>query len=139
MSHRMQCMLCGEGFTVSERPTRDIERAMMAFHMPACKGPALEGKKHDGGKQRWDLLPWPEVAEVVKVVTFGAEKYAPDNWKSVPSAKDRYFAAAMRHLVAWRAGEREDRESGVNHLAHAACCILFMLYFEPVTKNEVKP
>ena len=52
-----------------------------------------EGRKDDAEKPRWDLLPWGPVGEVVAVLTFGARKYAPDNWKHVPAARERYFAA----------------------------------------------
>jgi hypothetical protein len=34
------------------------------------------GVKHDKGKPQWDLLPWKEMEDVVKVLTFGASKYA---------------------------------------------------------------
>ncbi len=40
--------------------------------------------KHDTEKARWDLLPMDAVSPVVDVLTFGAKKYAPDNWKTVP-------------------------------------------------------
>ena len=82
--------------------------------------------KHDTEKARWDLLPLDAVAPVVDVLTFGAKKYAPDNWKTVPEWDRRYYAAAMRHLVAWSQGEWLDPESGLPHLAHANCCILFL-------------
>jgi len=88
------------------------------------------GAKHDGGKPRWDLLPMGPVARVVDVLTFGATKYAPDNWQQVAEPGGRYFAAALRHLAAWSDGERLDPESGLPHLAHAACCLLFLLWFE---------
>jgi hypothetical protein len=44
-------------------------------------------------------------------------------------AERRYFAAAIRHMVAWKSGELNDSETGVSHLAHAATNLLFMLYF----------
>ena len=93
-------------------------------------------RKDDGGKLRWDLLPWDCVKEVVRVltiVTTEAKKpqpYAPDNWKTVPCARTRYFAACHRHLVAWWLGERYDPEFGIHHLAHAICCLLFCLWFD---------
>jgi hypothetical protein len=60
----------------------------------------------------------------------GAKKYSPDNWKSVPDGKRRYYSAALRHLAAWREGEKLDPETGLPHLSHALCCLLFMSYFD---------
>jgi dATP/dGTP diphosphohydrolase len=86
------------------------------------------GDKYDQGKARYDLLPFKALEEVVLVLTFGANKYKADGWREVENWRWRYFAAAMRHLMAWFAkGEARDPESGLHHLAHAACCILFML------------
>ncbi len=89
-----------------------------------------EGAKLDAGKPRWSLLPWQAVARVVEVLEYGARKYAVDNWRLVPDARRRYFDAAQRHLLAWWGGELVDAESGLPHLAHAACCALFLLAFE---------
>ena len=35
--------------------------------------------KHDTGKPRFDLVPPIAQLEFVKVLTFGAQKYSPDN------------------------------------------------------------
>lgn len=94
-----------------------------------------EGKKLDADKPRWDLLPWKATAAIVDVMTYGAKKYAPDNWKVVPDARRRYFAALQRHLVAWWHGERLDPESGLHHLAHAGCCLVFLLTTD-IEENE---
>jgi hypothetical protein len=85
------------------------------------------GVKFDKQKPKWNLLPWSEVEDVVKVLTSGADKYAPDNWKFVDDASNRYMAATMRHLVAFQQGELQDAESNESHIAHAICCLLFML------------
>ena len=87
----------------------------------------MQGRKDDQGKARWDLVPWEALAVVVQVLTFGAVKYAPDNWRSVPEWRRRYVAALMRHLTAWIGGERFDRETKIHHLGHAGCCVLFLL------------
>jgi hypothetical protein len=88
------------------------------------------GRKDDADKPRWDLLPWKAVAKVVDVLTYGAKEYGEDNWKYVEHYKSRYFAAAQRHLTAWWEGELADPKTGYSHLAHAICCLLFLLWFE---------
>lgn len=93
----------------------------------------MTGTKQDGGKLRWLLLPFGALELVVRVLEFGAHKYAVDNWKIVADGKRRYADAALRHFVAWRRGEANDPESGLPHLAHAACCMLFLLAFDQNT------
>lgn len=92
--------------------------------------PLSAGKKYDSGKPDWSLLPFKAVSETVEVLTFGANKYGPDNWRIVPNAKKRYLAAAFRHIVAYATGEKKDSESGLSHLSHALCCLMFILELE---------
>lgn len=89
-----------------------------------------KGTKLDEGKDRWDLLPLGPVRDIVRVLTFGSVKYADNNWKHVEKPRDRYYAAAMRHLTSWRAGELSDHETKLPHLAHAGCCLLFLAWFD---------
>lgn len=89
-----------------------------------------KGVKYDQTKARYDLIPFEALDQVAEVLTFGAQKYSPDNWRYVPQARDRYFAAALRHLSAWKQGEIQDPDSGLGHLSHAACCLLFLCSFE---------
>lgn len=84
------------------------------------------GRKFDGGKLQYGLLPPLALKATVEILTFGAEKYEPNNWINVPDSKRRYFDAAMRHMWAWKEGEQNDSESGKNHLAHALCCLMFL-------------
>jgi hypothetical protein len=51
------------------------------------------------------------------------------NWRK-GMAWHRLFGAALRHLWAWYRGEKADPETGLSHLAHAACCVLFLLTYE---------
>lgn len=88
-----------------------------------------QATKRDFLKLRYDLLPPEALQEVVEVLSFGAAKYGDRNWeKGLPYS--RYFGAAMRHLWAWWRGEDLDPESGLSHLAHAGCCVLFLLTYE---------
>lgn len=86
-----------------------------------------EGRKYDTGKPDYTLLPWDAVEDVVRVLDYGAKKYARDNWRYVDDAETRYLAAAFRHLAAYARGENRDPETDQPHLAHAACCLLFIL------------
>ena len=88
---------------------------------------ASGGAKFDHGKPRWDLIPFRALASMVDVLTHGAKEYAPNNWRKVEGAHWRYYRAALGHLVAWWLGEKLDQKSGLPHLAHAACCIFFLL------------
>ncbi len=86
--------------------------------------------KYDAGKWRFSLVPMNAIRSVIEVLEFGAKKYAPDNWKTVPDARTRYFDATIRHVTAWWSGEKDDSESGLPHLAHAICCLLFLLWLD---------
>lgn len=87
------------------------------------------GVKNDGGKVRPTLLvkSMPKaVKEVMEVLQHGADKYGADNWKLVEN--ERYDDALLRHLLlGYFSGERKDPDSGKSHLAHVACCVLFLL------------
>lgn len=88
------------------------------------------GVKYDAGKPQWSLVPFKAFSEVVEVLTYGANKYSPDNWKKVPNARQRYIDAGFRHFAAYAGGEKNDAETGMSHLAHAMCCMLFLLAFD---------
>jgi hypothetical protein len=98
----------------------------------------MKGTKNDrkDGKLMWELLPFHQIEKLVKVLTLGALKYSPDNWKKVPNAKERYFAALMRHIIEYRKGNKIDKESGEEHLSHALCNIIFLMEFD--NKNNTK-
>lgn len=89
----------------------------------------MSGTKHDQGKPRMELLPMYSLEEIAKVLNFGAQKYDPWNW-SKGIAYGRLAGAALRHLAAWLRGKDKDPESGLSHLAHAGCCILFLIWMQ---------
>jgi hypothetical protein len=89
--------------------------------------PIEPGHKDDQGKRRWHLLPFASLAEVVDVLEFGADKYGEGNWRGVQDWRNRYFDALTRHVLAWVDGDHIDKQTGKSHLAHAICCLLFMM------------
>ena len=93
-----------------------------------------EGTKNDSQKVRLDLLPIRPLEEVGKVLTFGANKYEAYNWTK-GMAWSRLIGAALRHLFAFARGENKDPETNLSHLAHCACCVLFLLEYT-YSRNE---
>lgn len=87
-----------------------------------------EGLKYDQDKAPMDLLDADAMEGLAKVLGFGAKKYARDNWRGGISYS-RLIAAAFRHLYAILRGEYYDEESGLPHVDHAACCIMFLSHF----------
>jgi 5'-deoxynucleotidase YfbR-like HD superfamily hydrolase len=80
-----------------------------------------------------DFYPYGKTAiwsDVVRVLEFGAKKYAPFNWEK-GIEYSRVYHAFCRH---WKAilvdGELNDPETGLPHEAHALCELMFLVVFE---------
>jgi hypothetical protein len=67
--------------------------------------------------------------EVARVLEFGARKYAPNNWRKGMSWS-RLVGAALRHLAAFERGEICDPETGLPHLGHLGCCLMFLIVYQ---------
>lgn len=90
---------------------------------------ATTGIKHDQEKVDMSLLSSIAIYKISQVMSFGKKKYTAHNWRG-GFVWSRPAAAALRHLFSWLGGEDKDPETGLSHLAHAACCIMFLLEFE---------
>ena len=88
----------------------------------------MSGTKHDQEKPDMSLLSSVAIIEVAKVMSFGKRKYAAHNWRG-GIAYSRLLAACLRHVFAFLGGEDLDPETGICHLAHAMCCLMFILEF----------
>ncbi len=100
--------------------------------------PEPTGRKDDSGKLQYSLVDPYALAWLVGVLTHGAIRYAPENWRMVENANVRYYEALERHLQAWRTGESDDPDSGMPHLAHAMCDVMFLLALgAPRDMNEI--
>jgi hypothetical protein len=97
--------------------------------------PRQEGLKYDDNKPRVDLLDSSWLEGVGNVLGFGARKYAAHNWRS-GIAVLRNVGAALRHIYAFLRREDVDPESGLHHLLHASCCLMFA-YWTVVNKPEL--
>lgn len=113
----------------------------MVFGEPTNTGTEAGAVKFDQDKLPLHLLSTEALNQTAAVLAFGADKYAAHNWRK-GFLWSRPLAAAMRHITAFNAGEDKDPESGLSHLAHAACCIMFLLEFEkthPELDDRYKP
>ena len=100
----------------------------------------VEGYKADEEKVRMDLLSPIALAEIGKVMTFGAAKYDDNNWRrgykwSLSSD------AHDRHYHAWRLGEDLDEETGSHHLIAAAWHLIALWWFQKWGKgsDDIRP
>lgn len=84
----------------------------------------LGGTKHDKEKVQLDLLSSAWIMGVGDVLTFGAKKYAAHNWRKGIKLS-RLLGACLRHIFAFLKGEDKDPETGISHLYHASCCLMF--------------
>jgi hypothetical protein len=96
----------------------------------------VQGVKHDKGKQRYDMLPFDAIEELVKVYTFGVDKYGERNWEK-GIVFSRLIAAVFRHIMDWLLRETYDRETGLHHLAHAAWGCLAIVHFQKIGKKNL--
>lgn len=94
--------------------------------------------KYDDGKPDWSLVPFEALEGMVKVLEFGAKKYSGWNWTANGGFKwTRVMRSCFRHLFAWMRGEDNDPESGLSHIYHAQCNLLFIAYYIG-NKNKFK-
>jgi hypothetical protein len=118
--HKKISPLCGGEIIEFEN---DYVKSVHFTH-PESPAPITGPRKDDGSKPKMHLLNSHHITDIAKVMTFGAEKYGEKNYYGVPL--ERYFSAAMRHLLAYHAGEMYDQESGISHLAHVSANMMIM-------------
>jgi hypothetical protein len=94
--------------------------------------------KETKGKLRYDLVCPFALEEMVKVLTYGAEKYDLSdldvNYQK-PHSYHKLYAATQRHLNKWlqeMKGDDDgtDKDTELSHLAHAMANIMIMLHQE---------
>jgi len=97
-----------------------LKRKKMKQHKPEG------GVKHDAGKPPLSLIDRTALERIAEVLDFGKQKYGAHNWRK-GFALSRLLDGGLRHLNAYADGEDVDSESQLSHVAHAACCCIFIL------------
>lgn len=74
---------------------------------------------------------------VCKILTHGAIKYSADNWQKVP--REEYERAVESHYTEYKKGNKLDggeKGSGLSHLYHVACNLMFLDWFDRQEEEE---
>lgn len=87
------------------------------------------GQRNNEGKLKWSLVPQSALAPMVRVLEFGAIKYAPNNWKKGLSITE-ICESLKRHLDSFMEGEENCPESGLSHIGHIQCNALFLSWMK---------
>lgn len=94
----------------------------------------VAGERFNGGKLKWSLLPFSSLEPLVRVLEYGAEKYAPHNWKKgLPYTE--VCESLLRHTYAFMEGEDIDEESKQKHLGHMMANVMFLSWYEENKKE----
>lgn len=103
--------------------------------------------RYNEGKLNWELVDWNSLEPMVEVLMFGAEKYAPDNWKK-PMDPQKILESLFRHYKAISNALKEsdytdrelmlnDPESTLPHVGHLLCNAMFLCYHLKRIQNDV--
>ena len=97
------------------------------------------GLRDNKGKSHLSLVPLSMIVAVADVIwkssKNGGGKYPLHNWRKGLSWSDT-ADCLLRHVHKWLEGEDFDQETGLHHLAHAACNIAFLIEYVK-TKPEL--
>ena len=110
-------------------------------HQPKGPGPTsppVHGEpKPDNIKKAFGLaktnlrcIPPVAIAQLGAIMAGGSEKYGLFNFSLSGVDASDYYEAALRHLLAWYAGEDVDPRSGYHHAAHVMACMAIVLECE---------
>ncbi len=94
-----------------------------------------EFTKYDIDKLMFSLVDPTFIEGIAEVLTIGATKYSPNNWKMIQQGETyRYKDALLRHINQYMKGDILDDDTHKSHLLHAACNLMFLHYFDRITK-----
>ena len=95
--------------------------------------------KDDCEKNRLELIDPEFIMGLGRIMTFGAKKYAADNWKLGDSkeSQERIKGALLRHIMLYLNGDKIDHETGESHLYHVAFGLQALAYFDRIQEEEI--
>ena len=95
--------------------------------------------KQDTGKVYASEVTPRFILGTAQVLTFGAHKYARGNWdKMTEEDRIRINDSLLRHTYAYLSGEKLDPETGLSHLYHMSCNLMFLDNLDKKLENKVE-
>jgi hypothetical protein len=91
--------------------------------------------RYNEGKPQWGLVHYKSMEPMVRVLEFGAKKYAPNNWMNDMDTR-KILESMQRHLAALMDGELNDPETGMSHMGNIQCNAMFYNFHIEKLKRE---
>jgi len=117
--------LCGKELTVEEMEGEKVIYDCWSL-LPEWLEP-VSALRYNTGKPKWSLVNMHSLVPMIRVLEYGALKYAPSNWQK-PMKRDEVLDSMQRHLAALIDGNELDDESGLTHIGHIMANALFYSY-----------
>jgi len=84
-----------------------------------------QAMRFNTGKPEYSLLDLKCFEDCVRVLEFGKNKYARDNWR-IGLPQTQILDSMLRHIAALQRGELIDPESGISHIGHIQANAMFL-------------
>lgn len=123
----------------SKKPSPNGHHYLRIYDLARYVEMLIESEKNGGADFDWlrgGSIPFPSLTRAVAAVRgYGVFKYEdPENWRHVEP--ERYRDALYRHWLEYLDDpQAKDDESGLPHLWHAACNIMFLIALEMEVNN----
>ena len=116
---------------------QEIEQEQRAFEKALQEGQSvvvterqtdeMQALRYNQGKVEWSLVDYKSLEPMVRVLEYGVQKYARNNWKKGMPAT-QIIESMLRHTYKLLEGELVDPESGIEHIGHIQCNAMFLSY-----------
>ena len=117
--------LCGKELTVEEMEGEKVIYDCCSL-LPEWLEP-VSALRYNTGKPQWSLVHMQSLVPMIRVLEYGALKYAPFNWQK-PAERDTLINSMQRHMAALIDGNELDDESGLTHIGHIMANAMFYSY-----------
>lgn len=94
-----------------------------------------QADRFNSGKPQWSIIDFESLEPMVRVLEYGTKKYSRNNWKKGLPVTE-IIDSLMRHTISLLNGEDNDQESGLPHVGHMFCNVMFLSYVLKHKKEE---